>query len=478
MTRRHLRRAALLLAAFSLAAGLSSCSRRIGWGVVLWSSSEGSLPAGSIVPVYIRSNIEKLYVVGLPKSGEKLELPLWQVELFPSKAKAAERVQAFGPNASLYMVAARDGLPLRKEASNGAKRVYRLREGETVKVLRKVAGAEVSTGGEALAGEWYEVLAEGGASGFVFSYAMRLYDEAKEGPPLPAAAASKQAASGRVDVIFTNSWKPAYYQEMIDDQRVDLDLFTLRYGLYTDAVRRQVRLELPGVSQVFNYSAISEEGGAFAFVDTPLRIRVEGERRLAVSWVESAAELDEEEPEAGGDAGEEVRAGAEPVRGFAGRASFVVLSEEPREAIRLEELRQLKLLEAFVDATGGSWKASPGGSLSITKSRRFAWSGREGLEEGFVPAEAGATGDAHFRLHLDPALAASWTGAFSLRFDPALQGGESGRELRADYLYSRSENGIVLVPAFLGAAEEGGGQGIVVLGPDPRFEPLEFDRKD
>lgn len=435
---------------------------------MLWSSKEGPLPAGSVVPVYIKSNIQSLYVVGVPGSRDKVELPLWQVELFSSKATARQRVESFGDNLHVYMMAARDGLPLRKEAANNAKRVYRLREGESVKVLEKASGETVSTGGEILPGDWYLVLAEGGETGYVFSYAMRLYDETKEGPP--TLAAEQTAVSGQVDLVFSRSWRPSYFQEMIDDKRIDLDLFSLRYGLFADAIRRQIRIELPGVSEVFNYSAISEEDGAFVFADTPLRVKLVNERRMDISWVARIVEDEDAEELA-----EPAAASAAPARqGFGGRASLVVLLVEPRDVIGAEELRRQKLLEAFVDATGGSW-SSAAGKLSVSKSHRFTWSDRASLPAGLIPEGALATGDIQFRLHVDPSLAASWEGAFSLRFDAPAEGGEAER---VDFLYRRSQSGLVLARAVLGAgeADTGGAAGIVAVEADPRFEPVILDR--
>lgn len=486
----HQRRAAILIAAALFAAALSSCTRKLGWGVVLWSSTEGPLPAGTIVPVYIKSNIQSVYVVGVPKSGEKVELPLWQVVFSRTKSKARSRVEAFGNNLSLYMIAARDGVPLRTETTNNAKRVYRLREGEAVKVLRKVKGEAVRTGDENLAGDWYEVLAEGGVVGYVFSYAMRIYDETKEGPPILASAVPLSMAN--VGLVFSRSWKPLYFQEMIDDERIDLDLFALYYGLYTDATRRQIRIELPGVSEIFNYSSIAEAGGYFSFVDTPLRIKVASDRRIDVVWTDSSAlslgepDVDKASPEAPATESAIAKVPATPsAGGSGGRASFVVLSTEPRAIIQAEELRQQRALEAFVGAMGGSWTASrraPDGSdvavtLSVAKSRRFTWSGREALSPGFLPqaAVAGPNGNVAFRLYLAPALAKAWDGAFSLVFDPPAEG---GKPARVDLLYKKTESGMSIVPALLGEAGSGtdGAAGIVATGADSRFEPFALDR--
>jgi len=278
--------AAVLAAALS-SATLASCSPHLGWGLVLWSSPKGPLPAGSIVPVYIKSNIEKLYVVGVPKTSMKIELPLWQIELFSSRWKAADRRKQIGQYMSLYMVAARDGLPIRESPNNDSSRVYRLREGQSVKILAKVDGAAVTTGGQDLPGDWYQVITDDGTSGYVFSYAMRIFDETKEGPP--SIAEATDAASAQVDMIFSRAWRPEYFQKMIDDQRVNLDLFTLRYGLFADSVGHQIRIELPTVSKVFNYSSISQDGTTFSFEGTPLKIRIDTPNRIVATWTPGAA---------------------------------------------------------------------------------------------------------------------------------------------------------------------------------------------
>ncbi|MBL8966475.1 MAG: SH3 domain-containing protein, partial [Spirochaetaceae bacterium] len=463
--------------------------------MILWTAPEGPLPAGSVVPVYIRSNINKVYVVGSLDGKKKLELPLWQVELFPSKRKAAARVAEFGDSASLYLVASRDGLPVREKPSNGARRVYRLHEGQSVKALAKVEGEAVTSGGEPLPGDWFHVLTEDGSRGYVFSNTMRLFDEAKESAAAPALASAANSPA-RVDLVFSRSWRPELFQEMIDDGRVDVDLFSPRFGLFTDAVRRQIRLELPTVSKVFNYSSIAEESGALLFEGTPLRIRFDGERRLVADWSGRSGDetaLGAGQPAAAPAAGSPGAAGSQPAKpgsiveaaeaeapapGVEGKATFVVLSKELRDVIRDEDLRRQKLLEAFL-GFGEEWLLKPaagsaalGGTaaegavpqsrLVLSRSRRFSWTGLSALPPGYLPdsllaapaaaapadpaaagsgapaaqpAPAAATGEAAFRLYLAPSLAASWDGAISFRFD-------QGEGKWTDFAYRLRDGGL------------------------------------
>jgi hypothetical protein len=480
MTLLRRRRQPALIAAALAACLLASCSPGIGWGVVLWSSAEGPIPAGSVVPVYLKSNIQSLYVVGAPGGKKKVELPLWQVELFKSRRAAAARVSELGEYKSMYMVAAKDGVPIRERPSNGdtSTQVFRLREGQSVKILAKAEGEAVSTGSKTLPGDWYQVLADDGTRGYAFSYSFKVYDEAKEGPPV--IASSKKSLTGRVDLVFTRSWRPEYFQAMLDDGRVDLDLFSLRYGLFVDSTHRQIRLELPGASELFTYSSISESDGVYSFEGSPLKARIESEKRLLLSWVDDAPGDAAAPPEAAapGDdaaAGGAAEAAAQPPQddasvyrseGADGRAALIVLDAEPREAIRLEELRRQRLLESFADA-GADWSSPEAGRLDFSKNRRFTWTGRSALPSGYLPEGLGDYGEAAFRLFLDKSLEGQWDGAFSLRFDPPASA-EPGtpRPGWIDFAYRRTPEGLVLAPAVLGL------RNLVVASVDSSASPL------
>jgi hypothetical protein len=456
---RHAQRAAALLLSLVAAALLSSCAHRLGWGVVLWSAPEGAIPAGSVVPVYIRSNIDKVYVVGSLDGKKKLELPLWQLELFPSKKKARARLAELGPNASLYLIASRDGLPVRDAPTNSGNRVFRLRDSEAVKILAKVDGEKVETGGVALPGDWYSVMAGDGTRGYVFSATMRLFDESKEGSLADATKqASEKAPTVQVDVLFSKTWRPEYFQTMIDDGRIDLDAFSQRYGFFSDSVHRQLRIELPSESEVFNYTSISQNDGEYVFEGTPLRLRFDGDSRLTADWsaaqpsppggaqgeaqasaaVPAAAEA--EVPGASAQPAAQGPSTAEP--GQAAReASFVILSTDLRDAIRAEETRRQKLLDAFL-AGGSDWALPSGSRLSLSRGKRFSWSGLSGLPEGTLPASFAAeadsaSGELAFRLYLPPALSSRWEGSFSLR---------SGSGAWADFLYRHEGGDLILQP--------------------------------
>jgi Ribosomal protein L24 len=422
--------------------------------------------------VHVRQNDTVVILSGKDK-GKKVELKLWELELFRTRGQAAARAKAIGPNMSIYMMATRNGLYVREEPDNTAPNngVYRLRAGQSVKIFEKVDGVKVTTGDKALPGSWYLVMTDDGTKGYAFSNSFRIYDESKEGAPVVAAA--KPALSGRVDIIFSRSWRPEYFQEMAEDGRIDLDYFSLGYGLFIDATKKQIRLELPAASSVFNYTDISEQSGLYSFVGTPLKIKVESDSRILCSWKGATLSGEDSGSEDSSSGAAQPAEEAAPVqtaaaaapapgsatenaKGFAtdasrfgadGTAAFIVYDGEASETIRLEALRRQQQLRDFVDSSGAVWSASadaPGaGKLELVKNGRFSWKGRAEGAVSFIPSGAGDSGEIAFRLYLDPSLQGTWNGAFSLRFDLA----DNKRGPWIDLLYRRGPTGLVLAPA-------------------------------
>jgi hypothetical protein len=92
------------LSLFLMLAGtvFSACTSKLGWGVLLWSTEDPPVPSGTVLPVYIRSNINKVWVVGIPdslwnsKTGiDKMEIPLSRLELTGSRRKARKKADEF-----------------------------------------------------------------------------------------------------------------------------------------------------------------------------------------------------------------------------------------------------------------------------------------------------------------------------------------------------------------------------------------------
>ena len=162
---------------------LVSCSgKNIGWGVLLWAVEDPSIPSGTLLSIQIRSNIEQAWVVNVPEpyntgGMQVANVPIPHLEFFRSRS-AAERFAAdFAEYSVIYAETVQDGLPIRDRPENNARRVYRLRQGEIIKILGIAEGVEaVSATGDPLEGDWYRVMTHSGSRGFCFSYRLREFE--------------------------------------------------------------------------------------------------------------------------------------------------------------------------------------------------------------------------------------------------------------------------------------------------------------
>ena len=209
---------------------LVSCSDKImGYSVVLWTIPEHQIESGQVVPVYIKSNISHVYVIGT-ESGEKIEVPLWQLTDPVKKGKVSGVAQKYAEFANSYASVKLNGLPSRAEPVNTAKQVYRLRKGEIVKILYKGEGTAPMTGGKPLPGEWFKILMNDGTQGWCFSYNLALFQMDKNGEQIGGEVVeTSEEVDTRFDELIKNSWYPDYYSTLISSGNIDLSRLSANY---------------------------------------------------------------------------------------------------------------------------------------------------------------------------------------------------------------------------------------------------------
>jgi hypothetical protein len=406
------RRRAFLAGLALSALGLAGCGQRLGYGLLLWSVEQPPIAAGTVVPVYIKSNIDKVWVVGVvdPASAKavKIEVPLWQLELVGSKGKANARAAAFADLALAYAETMQDGLPVRAEPDNAARRVYRLRQGQLVKILAKAEGPEQVGVDGPLAGEWLQILTDDGVVGFSFSNRLRRFEHA--GGPMAADAARTVVAAVDPDQekLFGRLWYPDNFRAMLDDGRVDLSAFNPAYGFFPGQDTGIVRIELPGLSIAVPYTGLTPlRAGVWRFEGTNVQAALRGADALAVQFNDP--------------------------NGQTRTQFFTTLPVSAQDVVDQETARREALFQVLYKA-GPVFRSENYGILSFTAEGGFAWTGYDLLVPRLLPADSGGVGRTEFRLFLDKALAADYDGALSLRFDAGTPGPGAAPGDKAVYL--------------------------------------------
>jgi hypothetical protein len=373
-----------------LALILSSCSR-MGWGVLLWSTEDPPILSGSVLPVYIRSNIDHVWVVGVPDdSKKKIEIPLSLLEYSGSKRKALKRAHEFSEYAHIYAENLQDGLPIRDFPDNGSRRVYRLRPGEIIKILGKAEGnPPISTTGEPLPGDWYTVLTNDGVTGFCFSYRLKIFEH--QGGPLFAATSSQRETTPDpdLDIVFSRKWSPESYQQMINSRRINISELENNYRFDPGQDTGIAKILLADIEREFVYESILPDGErAWRFEGTGLQMNLRTNTTLAVQYPENT--------------------------GLRRTLLFVALSADVQDIIMQENSRREAQYMTIFNQ-GPVFTSNNFGTIRFYETGEFTWTGFDLLVPDLIPYGSSGRGTVNMNIFLSASLAERYSGAFTLK---------------------------------------------------------------
>jgi len=381
---------------FTLVFGLliTSCSK-LGYGVLLWSIDDPPIDSGTVLPVYIRSNIEKIWVVGVPETLKshkdyKKEIPLTQLEFVGSRKKAEKRAAEFFEFALTYAENLQDGLPIRDNTDNNSRRVYRLRLGEIVKILNIAKGnPPISATGDPLPGDWYRVLTSDGTIGYCFSYRLKLFDQ-REGSVQSSAAQRDSAPDPELDSVLARSWSAEIYSHMLNTKRLNIALLEKKYRFDPGQETGVARIILPEIEKQFNYQKIISEGErAWHFEGADLHIVLRSYTTLAVQFTDNA--------------------------GIKQTLLFVNLPSKIDDLI-LEENARRETQFFTVYEQGPVFTSNNYGTITLLQTGDFNWTGYDMLVPQLIPSDTRGSGRINMDLYISPSYEERFNGAFSMRF--------------------------------------------------------------
>ena len=388
-----------------------SCSKLMGYGVLLWSVPEYNLEDGEIVPVYIKSNISQTYVIGTHTEGERIEVPLWQITDPVSKGKVNTVAEKYSEYKHIYAKVALDGLPMREAAVNTSKQVYRLRKDEVIKVLYKGEGQPVMSGGKAMEGDWLRVLAKDGTLGWCFSYNLRPFDETEVQETV--IDEEIETVDTQLETLLATKWYPENYETMIKRQRINLDVISSVPAIDFGVESGIVRFKTSDINVSVPYTGIekiSEKN--YKILGTNLSVIIKNSKLITI---QSPNE-----------------------KGLIISTNLIALDESVDKIIQ-DEIKRRETLYLNIQDISHQFSSSNYGTLQFQDGNRFVWSGYQLLSPNVIPKNSGSSGTVVFDYFLDSSLAFIYDGAFSFTFD---KNGE-----KVVFLYKIEENGIRLEDA-------------------------------
>ena len=395
---------------------LSSCSK-LGYGVLLWSTEDPVILSGTVLPVYIRSNIDQVWVVGVPESSRndkknKIEIPLSQLDFAGSKKKAKARAEEFAAYAPAYAENLQDGLPIRDNPDNGARRIYKLRTGEIIKILDKVEGnPPISMSGDPLPGDWYKVLTHNGITGFCFSYRLKFFNHYVGPIQAVHGVRIETAPDPDLDMVLSRKWSSESYLQMINTRRVNINELQKNYRFDPGQDTGIAKIILPDTEMEFVYDGITPDGErAWRFEGTSLQMSLRTNTTLAVQFMENT--------------------------GLKRTLLFVALFADVDDLIMQENARRESQYAAIYNQ-GPVFTSNNYGTIIFTQAGDFTWTGFDLLIPHVIPYDTKGEGRVYMDLFITPSFEERYNGAFTFRFT-------DGSNLILRFMYSLDNQGLRL----------------------------------
>lgn len=403
-----------LIAICAISFALASCSRFMGYGMLLWDIPERDLRDGDILPVYIRSNISHTYAVSAPDSKDRFDIPLWQITTPASRRETKKIKLRYAEFLHRYASVKLDGLPIRAEPVNTARQVYRLRKGEIIKILYKGEGQAVMTGSDALEGNWLRVLTSSGTQGWCFSYNLELFEMQKGGEAAPGAGSGEEEKDDAFEKLAGTIWYPDYYRSMIREKRIDPIRMNAAYCFTVDAENQKVSLNLPERYGSWEYGAATKTAdGEYTFTDTPVKVSVR-DNYIAVTCADDA--------------------------GRPRDYNFIALGDDVDIAALVAEEKERRGAEYVrIAAAGPNFKSAAYGQLSLKRDGSFTWKDNRRLVPSLIAESAKGGGTVGIEYFIDELLSPQYDGVLSFSFE--------GMKAKVNFLYKIEANGIRLEDA-------------------------------
>ena len=435
-----LRKSSLLILSLLISGILCSCSKNLGYSVLLWSNPEHELNDGTLLKVHIKSNISQVYVVSLPGVKENFEVPLWQLTVPESKSKALKQQNRFSEFAHTYASVKLDGLPIRADAVNTSKQVYRLREGEIIRCLYRGAGAAVTNGKGNMTGEWLRVLTSTGTYGWCFSHNLDLfttedYDvtlaKKDSGTKMDDFKGESSGDRSIIQNIVAKKWYPELFQNMIKVGRINTDRMNPSYGFSFG-----INIEENSESRFAGTAVLNTETAGGSWTYTNIKKTAEKEYEFEGCNLRMS-----------------IRGAASDImilqyseKGRPKQETLVALSENIELLIENELLRRQNELKRIATA-GPVFKSSNFGTIKFNNENHVSWSNYKLLQPNIISSKA--IGDVSVTLDyfIANSLKSSYDGVITMRF--------TGMENAVNFLYKLTDTGLRLEDATHAPIKDG-----------------------
>jgi len=387
---------------------LFSCMQDyVGYGIVLWPRDEAQLPTGSLVGITKNSEIQNtktIVVLGTENvNNSPLVIDSWRLQEFSGQSDAVKYQTEQAELINLFAMCTKQALPVRAKPDSQADLTYRLRDGETVKIISRSV-APVKEGD--IEQFWYQILTDKGVRGWSFGANLEIFSV---GQPLADHAQKTFSEKDILSRLSSTTWRPDYFPEMIKNRQYDLRKFSQSYGFFMDMSSKTIRIVTHELIKEGPFGNIIATSEGFLFET----LGVEGKfvsDSLIISF------LHEEKPK---------------------EIKLVPVKQDLRNIIGEENARRQAIFRKLSTSSNGY--ESPINGILTFQGTRFSWTDNSAIRGSVIPAQAGTAGSINLDVYLGEGDNQGYQSVFGLHFDGMLP------EQTVYFAYTISNQGLSLL---------------------------------
>jgi hypothetical protein len=412
----------LICIACAVCAAASACGMaKIGYGVVLWPEKDSGIEAGEIVPVTSEQKSRDTCIFYDQKNKKSVLIPVWRIERFDSKKDAKAFQKKFEGFENTYAYGERDGVPPVREQplnSTGVKIITKPKAGQIFKIIGR---SEEKARIEDMSDYWYEVLIEYqgigrngefvklGARGFCYGYYLKVFENSSTSEKEIAKKVADSNTDPALQNVLSNTWRPIYFQEMIDRGKINTSLFNSDIGIFPLPLSKVIEIVTPRGKFNFPYTEILKvKTDAFSFKDSGLRIEVLSDRKISATFNEDGKQV---------------------------TVLYVLIDDDIDELYEKEVEARNEYFDSFYKQ-GHLLESSAYGSISLDEKKRITWKNFNRLVPSIIPDSVSGTGWIDFPYILSAELRKSYDGVITFYFT------ELKSQRNFSFAYTFAESGV------------------------------------
>jgi hypothetical protein len=368
---------AWLVLLFAIVCGSACGIHTIGYGVVLWPEKDAGVQAGDIVPVTSEQKSKDTCIFYNKKEKKSVLTPTWRIEQFTSKKKAEVFAKKYAAYANMYAYGERDGIPPVREQPLNSTGVKIITKPKAAQIIKIVGRSDEKAPIEDMNDYWYEVLVEYqgigkdgsfvnlGGRGFCYGYYLRIFESASNSEKDIAKKVADLNTDATLQHVLNNTWRPIYFQEMIDRGKINTGLFNNNIGIFPLPLSGVIEIVTPKGKFNFPYTEIIKvKSDTYTFKDSNLRVEALSDRKISVTFPEDGKQV---------------------------TALYVIIDEDIDALYDKEVEARENYYKAFY-SKGNVLSSSAYGSITLEEKKRITWKDFTKLVPSIIPENVSGTG--------------------------------------------------------------------------------------